>query len=130
MDTHAVLWWQAGGTRLSQRASREIAKADVIWISPISCWEIATLLAKGRIELDREIYTWVRDVFSDERIKPATLTPQAAVGAALLGQRGFHGDPADRFLCATARELSVPLVTKDESIQVFATRAGDFKTIW
>lgn len=30
------------------------------------------------------------------------MTPQAAVGAALLGEAGFHGDPADRFLYATA----------------------------
>ncbi len=58
------------------------------------------------------------------------LSPQAAVGAALLGQQGFHGDPVDRFLCATARELSVPLVTKDESVQEFAARVGEPKTIW
>ncbi|MGH8897729.1 MAG: type II toxin-antitoxin system VapC family toxin [Egibacteraceae bacterium] len=130
LDTHVVLWWQAGGDRLSRRAARELAKADAILISPISCWEVATLLAKGRIGLDRDIYTWIRDLFNVERITSASLSPQAAVGAALLGQKGFHGDPADRFLYATARELSVPLMTKDEQIREFADRSGDLQTVW
>lgn len=131
LDTHVVLWWQAGGGRLSQRAARELARTDTILISPIPCWEIATLLAKGRIGLDREVYTWIRDLFSsNDRITPAPLSPQAAVGAALLGQQGFHGDAADRFLYATAREFSVPLMTKDEQIRQFAEQSGDLKTVW
>ncbi|MGH8908982.1 MAG: type II toxin-antitoxin system VapC family toxin [Egibacteraceae bacterium] len=130
LDTHVVLWWQAGGDRLSRRVERELARADAILISPVSCWEIATLLEKGRIKLDREIYTWIRDLFNEERIMPAPPSPQTAVSAALLGQRGFHGDPADRFLYATARDLSVPLMTKDERIQEFAKQNGDIKTIW
>ncbi len=130
LDTHVVLWWQAGGERLSHRVAREIAKADTILISPISCWEIGELLVKGRVELDRELYTWMRDLFREEQIELAPLTPQAAVGAALLGEVGFHGDPADRILCATAQELSVPLATKDGKIHEFARSVSSLKTIW
>lgn len=130
LDTHTVLWWQAGGGRLSARASREIAKADSVLISPISCWEIGVLLRKERIELDRELYTWVSDLFAMEGVVSTPLTPQAAVGASMLGQHGFHGDPADRFLYATARELSVPFVTKDDRIHRFAGEAKDVKAIW
>ena len=130
LDTHAVLWWQAGGHRLSARAAQAIAKTETALISPISCWEIGTLLCKERIALDRELYTWISDLFSTDGVQPTPLTPQAAVGASLLGDAGFHGDPVDRFLYATARELAVPFVTKDGRIHQFARDTGDLKTIW
>jgi PIN domain nuclease of toxin-antitoxin system len=130
LDTHALLWWQAGGGLLSATAARAIARADAVLVSPISCWEVATLLSRKRIALDRDVYTWARDLFASERIELAPLTPQVAIAAALLGSGGFHGDPADRFLYATALEHAVPLVTKDESIRSFAKSAGDLRTIW
>lgn len=129
-DTHALLWWQAGGQRLSKRASREIARAETVLVSPISCWEVATLLEKGRIALDRDIYTWVADLFAEEHVEVAALSPQAAVGAAELTRQDFGGDPADRFLYATARELRVPFVSKDESIRRYASKARDVRVIW
>ena len=130
LDTHALLWWQAGGERLSAAAARAIARSDAILVSPISCWEVATLLARGRIALDRDVYAWVRDLFSSDEVELAPLTAQAAVGAAQLGAAGFHGDPADRFLYATALEHGVPLVTKDDSIRSYAEKVGDLRTIW
>jgi PIN domain nuclease of toxin-antitoxin system len=130
LDTHALLWWQAGGERLSPAASRAIARADSVLISPISCWEVAALLARGRIALDRDVHVWVRDLLGSDGVELAPLSPQVAVAAALLGAAGFHGDPADRFLYATALEQSVPLVTKDETIRSYAEKAGDLRTIW
>ena len=38
----------------------------------------------------------------------------------------FHKDPADRFIVATARKLSAPLVTADEKIRAYA----HVRTIW
>jgi PIN domain nuclease of toxin-antitoxin system len=130
LDTHVLLWWQAGGERLSTAAARAIARADAVLVSPISCWEVATLLSSGRIGLDREVFTWARDLFASDEVQLAPLTPQVAVAAAQLGEVGFHGDPADRFLYATALEHSVPLVTKDDSIRSYAGKAGDLRTIW
>jgi len=130
LDTHVVLWWQAGGGRLSARAAREIARADVLLVSPITCWEIATLVTKKRIALDREVHTWVRDLLGGDRVQAAPLTPQAATSAGVLQDSGFPGDPADRFLCATAREQLVPLVTKDDRIRTFARETGELRTIW
>lgn len=130
LDSHVVLWWQAGGDRLSATAAREIARADTILISPISCWEIATLATRKRIGLDRDVYAWTRDLLSQPGLAIATLTPQAAVAAAMLSQEGFHGDPADRLIYATARDLVVPLVTKDAAIHAFAGTAGDLRIVW
>ncbi len=130
LDTHVLLWWQAGGQRLTARAAREIARADTVLVSPISCWEVTMLLGKGRIALDRDVHAWVADLFLAEDIELADLSPQAAVGAGLLAASGFPGDPADRFLYATARDLLVPFVTKDGGIRGYARRAGDVRTVW
>ncbi len=130
LDTHVLLWWQAGGQLLSARAARELSRADTVLISPITCWEVATLVARGRVRLDRDVFDWVRDVFSQERIELAPLSAQAAVGAARLTEAGFHGDPVDRFLYATARQRVVPFVTKDARIRSFARAQRDVRAIW
>lgn len=130
LDTHVILWWQAGGERLSARAARAIASADTVLVSPVSGWEVTMLATKGRISLDRDPYHWVRDLLAEDRVELAPLSAQASVGTALLTQSGFQGDPADGLLYCTARERVVPLVTKDTAIRTHARSAGDLRTIW
>jgi PIN domain nuclease of toxin-antitoxin system len=48
-------------------------------------------------------------------IRPIPLPHRVVVHAALL-PGALHGDPADRLLIATARELDVPIVTRDHRI--------------
>ncbi|MGH2728914.1 MAG: PIN domain-containing protein [Actinomycetota bacterium] len=129
LDTHALIWWQLGIRHLSARARRELARARKVLISPVSCWELAVLVRKQRIALDREVLRWIGDVFAQERVDLAPLTATAAASAGLLGA-DFRGDFTDRLLYATARELGVPFLTKDEAIQSFAIAAGDVRTIW
>ncbi|MBV6509347.1 MAG: Ribonuclease VapC22 [Acidimicrobiales bacterium] len=130
LDTHVLLWWQAGGDRLSRRATREIEKAGPILVSPISFWEIAVLMEKGRVSLDRDIFVWMSDFLGTEDVELAPLTPTAAIGAGLLPEQGFGGDPADCMLYATAREQLVPLITKDMEIRRYAARQKDLRVIW
>ena len=54
------------------------------------------------------------------------LTPEVAVAAALLDGHGFPGDPADRFIYATAQAERARLVTRDETIRAFDAR----NTVW
>jgi PIN domain nuclease of toxin-antitoxin system len=129
LDTHALLWWQSGGERLSRAAARTIDNATTIYVSPVSCWELATLHRLRRIELDRDPATWVRDLLLEDRLAVAPLTPEAAAWAGGLGE-SFAGDPADRLLYATARDLRVPLITKDDRLRDFAALTGDVRVIW
>ena len=130
LDTHVVLWWRGDERRLSATAKRTIAAADRLLISPLSCWEVAMLLRKGRIELDRDIHTWVRDLHAEDRVETAPLTANAAAAAALLGDDDFPGDPADQMLYATARELAVPFVSKDQRIHQHARLRRDVRVVW
>lgn len=47
------------------------------------------------------------------------LTPAIAACCIDLDAEGFHGDPTDRVVYATARALGVPLITGDEKTHEF-----------
>jgi len=129
LDTHALIWWRAKSKRLSARALKEMSRARTLLVSPFSFWELAVLARKRRIQLDREMFQWIEDTFADPRFQLAPFSATAAASAGLLGE-AFGGDIADRFIYATARELAVPLITKDDAIRSFARSSGDVKTIW
>ena len=129
LDTHVLLWWFADEGRLSRRAAREIAKAGTVLVSAVSFWEIATLLRKGRIALDSDVYVWIADLLREDHIAMAPLSAQAALDSGLLPD-DFPGDPADRLLYATAQELIVPMVTKDMKIRSYAAHATGVTAIW
>ncbi len=128
LDTHVLLWWIAGDTRLSKRLRTAIAENGPALVSPITFWEIGTLSERGRIAIDRDLNQWVRDVCALDDIEIAPLTPGAAMSAARLTE--FHADPADRLIYATARELRVPLASKDRMLRSYARRHGEVRVIW
>lgn len=122
LDTHALLFWQAKSKKLSRRAAKEMAKAEQLLVSTITCWEVATLVAHGRVALDRSLDDWLDDMNADEQVCVVPLSARAAIQALTLERAGFHGDPADRLIYATAADELVPLVTVDDRIHEFAKR--------
>lgn len=128
LDTHALLWWRAGQDRLSATATALLDEASILLVSPISFWEVGMLVGKGRVALDRATTTWTRDVLRHARVAVAEITPQVAVVAAELP--GFHGDPADRLLYATATTRQVPFVTKDGAIHGYVTDRPGVDVRW
>ena len=125
LDTHVWLWWVSEPSNLSKPAVREITNADVIGISAISCFEIATAVAKGRISLDRGTLDWLEQTLALPRVEVLPLTPRIAVKATQLGKE-FHGDPADRLIVATAILEDAVLVTKDTLIRNYSA----LPTVW
>ena len=83
------------------------------------------LVERQRLELDRDVSDWLSDAIALEGIEVVPLTADIAVRSTRLSQ-GFHGDPADQLIVATAIVLGAALVTRDERIQKFA----GVKTIW
>ncbi len=126
LDTHTWIWWVDAPRFLSERAAVAIDRAEGVGVSPISCWELATLVAKERIRLDRDVATWVRRALSEPGAVIAPLEPRIAVDAALLDARAFPADPADRMIYATARSIGATLITKDRRLREFDPRG----TLW
>lgn len=118
LDTHAWVWWAASSRNLSKKAVTAIDSAETIYISVISCWEVAMLVAKDRLVLDRDIEIWMDQALKLQRVRLAPLTPAIAVRSSRLDKK-FTGDPADRIIVATALESGYSIVSKDERIRKY-----------
>lgn len=125
LDTHAWLWWQDADEKLSVRARAEIDGAQRIGVCTISCYEIARAVTRGRIRLDRDVATWVTQALASDRVGPLELTGRVATDAGALGE-DFPGDPVDRIIYATARQLGARLVTRDRALR----RVAPELTVW
>jgi PIN domain nuclease of toxin-antitoxin system len=125
LDTHAWIWWVSDPSLLSKLAERAIRNARTISIPAIVVWEFAMLVSKGRLEIDRPPLEWVRAALALPRVELLSLSPMVAVHSTQLGG-GFHGDPADRLIVASAAVESAPLVSKDERIHEY----GGIPVIW
>jgi PIN domain nuclease of toxin-antitoxin system len=102
-------------SRLAPRVARELEDQDnEIWLSPISVWETLVLARKGRVNLEGQPDSWIREALSKAGIRQADMNHEVALRSAALNFS--HGDPADRFLAATAIIYDLTLVTADERI--------------
>lgn len=129
LDTHTLLWWASGDkAQLSAAASRAIESelnGGQIMVSSMSAWEVAMLVAKGRLALSMDIGAWLSVVSQIEEVRFVPVDNEIAVKSVELPGE-FHNDPADRIIVATARKLAAPLVTADDKIRNYP----HVRTIW
>jgi PIN domain nuclease of toxin-antitoxin system len=128
LDTHAWIWWVSDPSQLTARARRAISRAQAdtqVHISSISAWEVALLLAKGRLSLTLDLTSWIA---KSEALPFLHFVPvDNAIAVSSLRLPGaLHADPADRIIVATALALGAPLATADEKLH----RYRHVKTIW
>jgi PIN domain nuclease of toxin-antitoxin system len=119
LDTHAWVWWAGGEPNLTRAGRRAIDRARLVIVPAPSLWEVAELVMRERLWLDRETRSWMEQSLAEERVELAPLSPEVAVAAADLGREGFHGDPTDRLIYATARVLDATLVSADRGMRAF-----------
>lgn len=132
LDTCALIWFVEG--RLAGpvlEALHRAAETNGVFVSPVSAWEIGLVSRRRRgrsaMEFLPDPQTWLTDVISRPEIREAPLTSSAALAASYLPEP-LHGDPADRLLIATAREMNAALATGDEDILAYA-EAGHVKVL-
>ena len=126
LDTHALVWAVAAPNRLSRTAEAAIRRArakDGVAISAITLWELANLVARGRIQAYGTVEASLRLLSEGVTVRPLT-----AEIAALTTQfpDDYPRDPADRIIGATARAEGLVLVTRDERIR----GSPLLKTLW
>lgn len=123
LDTHAFIWFVAG-TLASDTVELLLDASGVggLLVSPITAWEIGLMSRDARSDrptFDPDPATWYSAAISRPGLAEASFTGAIGLAASFL-PGDFHKDPADRLLVATARKLSVPIVTRDRRILDYA----------
>jgi len=116
LDTHVLIWLDEGSSRLGKKALQAIDAAfqqDTLFVSVISFWEVAMLVEKGRLEMSVSVDQWRKSLLANG-LREIALNGDMAVQSA--GLEGFHGDPADRMIVATALYKNATLCTADGGI--------------
>lgn len=116
LDTHVWVWLLNGDRKLNQKSLKAIEQSlseEAVLLSAISPWEVAMLVNKGRLTLDRDVGEWVNAAVSIPGIRVEPITPEIAVASTRL-PGDIHPDPADRLIAATARHLGALLITDDQ----------------
>ena len=128
LDTHALLWLALSPARLSRQATAAIRKSVAsggLGVASISLWEVAMLVALGRVAPRGAPDAWIADLIDRTGVIVKDLTPTVAVLSTQFPP-DFSRDPADRLIGATARAEGLPLVTRDRQMQASPL----LKTIW
>lgn len=116
-DTHPLVFHAAGGGRLGLAAKKHFDKAErgeaLVYVPAAVVWEISLLARAVRINLHRPVREFFADLFSNPAYQPFGLDVAQVFDADELR---FTRDPFDALICAAARDLGLPLLTRDAEI--------------
>jgi PIN domain nuclease of toxin-antitoxin system len=126
-DTHALLFHASASPRLGRRAAAHFDRAEdrraIVYVPAAVIWEIGLLARAGRFNLRRGPRDFFGDLFSNPAYQPYDLTVAQILDADELR---INRDPFDALICAAARDLGLPLMTRDVDIG----KSGAVRTIW
>ena len=126
-DTHALIFHAAGGGRLGPKARAHFEACEhrqaIIYVPAVVMWECSLLARAVRINLHRPVRAFFEDLFSNPAYQPLDLTPEQVFVADELR---FTRDPFDALICAAARVMELPLITRDADIR----GSGVVRVVW
>lgn len=123
LDTHALLWFVAGDSRLTRRARQAIeARETVNFVSMVSWWEVALKCSLGKLSLDDSLEAFM-DHRTEEGFRLLPLEPQHL--HPLLALPFHHRDPFDRLIICQALIENMAICTGDASFARY-----DVKLVW
>jgi PIN domain nuclease of toxin-antitoxin system len=116
LDTHIWIWWVNDSSQLSEQYKQWIQdyQPQGLGISIISCWEVAKLVEKNRLVLSIPVDEWLKTALAYPGVRLLDLTVPIVVQSTQLS--GFHNDPADQIIVATAKVYDFLLLTADGKI--------------
>ncbi len=121
VDTHIALWARIAPERLTTGERRALDQAPSCYISAVTLWEIAILIALGRLAADERLFT-IPEGFD-------LLSVLADHCKALVALPLRHRDPFDRMLIAQARAERLALLTRDRAIIAYGSDGAELVSV-
>ncbi len=127
-DSHAIVWYVQGSSRLSERAASALSEAEtsdgiVVSVATLVDLWYVTQTTQGVTADDLATLRSTMVASPKVDLHPIDV---AVTDAAVSIPRDALGDPWDRFILATALALELPLVTRDGRIQ----KTELVETVW
>lgn len=119
LDTCGILWSILEPEKLTSRTREVLTQSETeVFVSPLSCAEIACLVERGRIELNQHWKPWFNHFtrLNDWQFIDIDLS---IIQEAYSLPGDFHKDPADRILTATARLHGLSIITGDRKLLAY-----------
>ncbi|MDZ7958763.1 MAG: type II toxin-antitoxin system VapC family toxin [Aulosira sp. DedQUE10] len=119
LDTHIWIWWVDNNQRLTQKYRDWIAQyqSQGLGISILSCWEVAKLVENNKLSFSISVDDWLTTGLAYPGVQLLELTIPIIVESTKL--TGFHKDPFDQVIVATARIYGCQLLTADAKILAY-----------
>lgn len=111
LDTHVLLWVLADDAALSNTARAEIDRAEAVYASAASIWEISIKSALGKLKIDQRC---LPDRLIEAGFLPLPVTWEHANAVRKLPN--LHRDPFDRILIAQAITEPLRFMTADRTL--------------
>jgi PIN domain nuclease of toxin-antitoxin system len=130
LDTCAAIWLMNGDPITTEsRASITAAQAGNlgVYVSPMTAWEIATLVAKNRLHLTLSPEAWFDALLALAGVRLTAMPPRVLIASTMLPGKPPK-DPVDRIIAATGRAFGYTIVTRDGDLMLYA-QAGHIDAI-
>jgi PIN domain nuclease of toxin-antitoxin system len=130
LDTCAAIWLVNGDPMSADsRASITAAQTENlgVYVSPMTAWEVATLVAKNRLQLALSPEAWFEALLGLVGMRVAAMPPRVLIASTTLPGMPPK-DPVDRIIAATGRTFGYSIVTRDGELMLYA-RAGHIDAV-
>jgi PIN domain nuclease of toxin-antitoxin system len=130
LDTCAAIWL-VNGDPMSADSRASITAAQTqnlgVYVSPMTAWEVATLVAKNRLQLALSPEAWFDALLGLVGVRLAAMPPRVLIASTTLPGAPPR-DPVDRIIAATGRTFGYSVVTRDGELMLYA-RAGHIDAV-
>ena len=117
LDTHVWIWLLNGCDQINRKEYlnliNQYANQEAVKISAISVWELGMLVFKKRVALSKDVSLWVKESYKGHGLFLEPLSVDIMLDSTHMAEE-FHGDPADRMILATAKNINASIMTADE----------------
>ena len=119
LDTHVLIWWMEGSSKIGRRAKKALFHSDAaVWVSAANIWEISIKAALGRLDPFDPPEDWTRKLVNELGVRSLPITFEHAEAVRHLPLH--HADPFDRLLIAQAISEPLRLLTVDPQLSRYS----------
>ncbi len=131
LDTHVLLWGLQDGHQIGPHTRRLLDESLIqgnLAVSAVTFTEVARLYRKGVINLGTAPDLW-HEAQLAKGLRELPVTGKIALRGVSLMDSGFHSDPDDQTIVATAILGNHKLVTADRAIQKWCMRTREVRFV-